>query len=315
MLMVLGCNFVKLYKLEDKLVKINISDESFPIDWGSSPKEVIGLISSYSEIIKIFNGKTFMVWRCWNGPRNQIPLILFHGGWGSWTHWLRVIPYLSKKRTIFAVDFPGMGSSSDFHQSDDGGSMSKLISKAIEKLMPGDQQYDLAGFSFGAVIGAKVAAIHGNKCRNFLIVGAAGFGKLHNIVDGIVIPSVDLNTREIDTIHKNNLRLLMLANEDSIDALAIYIHRQNIECGRFKSRRISKGESFINLIPKIKAKIGGIWGELDSTCRGLQAIIERKKIIQRHQPDCQFDLIEGCGHWVMYEKPREFVASLFKQLN
>ena len=294
---------------------MNTSDEALSIDWASAPKKVVEVISDHSEIIKIYDGKKFMVWRCWNGPRDQIPLILFHGGWGSWTHWLRVIPELIKKRTIFAVDFPGMGSSSDFHQSIDGGAMSRVVSKAVEKLIPDGHRYDLAGFSFGAVIGANVAAIHGNKCRNFVIIGAAGFGELHRIVDGIFIPEISLSTKEADAIHENNLKLLMLANLASIDALAIYIHRRNIECGRFKSRRISKGEAFIHFIPKIKAKIGGIWGELDSTGSGLEAILEREKIVQRYQPDCRFDIIKGCGHWVMYEKPEEFVGSLFRQLN
>lgn len=39
------------------------------------------------------------------------PLVLFHGGMGSWTHWARNIPALRSRFTIHAPDLPGCGDS------------------------------------------------------------------------------------------------------------------------------------------------------------------------------------------------------------
>ena len=64
----------------------------------------------------------------------------------------------------------------------------------------------------------------------------------------------------LDIIHKKNLSLLMLSDEQKIDDLAIYVHRKNIERGRFRSRKISLSSKFVENLPKIRAQIGGIWG-------------------------------------------------------
>src|SRR3546814_6277896 len=42
-----------------------------------------------------------MVWRLWGeGP----PLVLLHGGSGSWTHWFRNIPALARRYRVIAAD-------------------------------------------------------------------------------------------------------------------------------------------------------------------------------------------------------------------
>jgi pimeloyl-ACP methyl ester carboxylesterase len=33
---------------------------------------------------------------------------------------------------------------------------------------------------------------------------------------------------------------------------------------------------------------------------------ERVALFQRLQPGCPFEIIEGAGHWVMYERPDRF---------
>ena len=49
-----------------------------------------------------------MVWRAWGaGP----PLVLLHGASGSWTHWIRNVPELSRHYELWAADIPGLGDS------------------------------------------------------------------------------------------------------------------------------------------------------------------------------------------------------------
>lgn len=57
-----------------------------------------------------------IVWRKWGkGP----PLAFCsHGGSGSWTHWIRNIPVMSRNYSVYAVDLPGMGDSDPFSGED-----------------------------------------------------------------------------------------------------------------------------------------------------------------------------------------------------
>src|SRR5262245_36091801 len=53
-------------------------------------------------------GAGVMVWRLWGSGE---PLVLLHGGYGSWTHWIRAIPELSRHYELWVPDLPGLGAS------------------------------------------------------------------------------------------------------------------------------------------------------------------------------------------------------------
>ena len=55
-----------------------------------------------------------LTWRVW-GSQNiyKRPVVLLHGGFGAWNHWIRNIPLLEKDFNVLAVDLPGCGDSSD----------------------------------------------------------------------------------------------------------------------------------------------------------------------------------------------------------
>ena len=49
-------------------------------------------------------GAGSIVWRKWgSGP----PVIMCHGGSGSWTHWIKTIPVQSRTHTLWLPDLPG----------------------------------------------------------------------------------------------------------------------------------------------------------------------------------------------------------------
>ena len=68
-----------------------------------------------------------MVWHQWGeGP----PLIMLHGGSGSWRHWALNIRFLAKHYTLYVGDLPGLGDSADppipFSVDDFPGSVDQL---------------------------------------------------------------------------------------------------------------------------------------------------------------------------------------------
>lgn len=297
---------------------------AFDIDWRAPPADVVKAVAARAERLETpISGQTpgaAMVWHRWAGPPGRLPLVLVHGGWGAWTHWIRVIPALAARTTVLACDLPGLGASGDIGRPDSIAPVAETLADGIEALLGPDghqgyRRYDIAGFSFGGVAAAHAAVHLGRRCRSFTAIGAAGFGPLHYIVGGIQMPDPRLADTEIDAIHRNNLKLLMLADDDAIDPLALHIHRDNISRGRLRSRRISVSNALIEALDRIESRIGGIWGALDITGDGISAIEKRRDIFRAHQPDCPFDIIAGGGHWIMYEKPDAFSAALTRHLD
>ena len=52
-----------------------------------------------------------VVWHVWGQEHagNTTPLVLLHGGSGSWTHWVRNVQHLAQTRSVWALDLPGCG--------------------------------------------------------------------------------------------------------------------------------------------------------------------------------------------------------------
>jgi pimeloyl-ACP methyl ester carboxylesterase len=50
-------------------------------------------------------GDGTIVWRVWGAGE---PLLLLHGGSGSWTHWIRNIPELAQRFEVWVPDIPGL---------------------------------------------------------------------------------------------------------------------------------------------------------------------------------------------------------------
>ena len=104
----------------------------------------------------------------------------------------------------------------------------------------------------------------------------------------------------------------MMTDPASIDALAIYVHRRNLARARVRSRRISMSDSLARMLPRLRGRLMGIWGEHDVTAFG--QIEPRRRLFEGIQPGCPFRVIAGAGHWVMYESATEFNAALLDML-
>ena len=291
-----------------------MSDDTFPLDGTVPPADLISSLAKRATRKETPCGDGVMIWHCWEGPVERTPLIMLHGGWGSWTHWIKTIPALVSERTLYVADLPGMGDSAYIPEPHTAEVLSRIISDGVEVLLPPNQSYHVVCFSFGGVMGALMAERHGARCRSITLAGAAGFGDLHFVVNGIKVPDPSLHDAEIDNIHRENLKLLMFGDPKNIDPLALYIHRHNIARGRVRTRRISLSQGLLAVLPRIGSPIGGIWGSRDATGGGLPDILKRRDILRGYQSGCQFDIIRGAGHWVMYEAADRFNETLNRHL-
>jgi len=241
-----------------------------------------------------------MVWRIWgDGP----PLVLFHGGYGSWTHWIRNVLVLAREFTVIAPDLPGLGESATPPEPHTAEGLAAILVEGLDIVLPKDVAPHIAGFSFGGVLGGHVAAQLGDRLRALTIVGSNGLGLVRQPTTLERVPA-GAPVAEALAIHRHNLGVLMIADPSKIDELAVYIQSQNAPRGRVRSRRFSRTDTLARVLPLVKARLDGIWGERDATARS--HLEERARVVRSFQPGARFEVIAGAGHWAQYEAADRF---------
>ena len=245
-------------------------------------------------------GDGHMIWHVWGeGP----PLALLHGGYGSWTHWIRNVLPLSRSFAVAAPDLPGLGESAAPPEPHTAEGLAGIVVEGLDIVFRGQSRLHIAGFSFGGVLGGHVAAQLGDRVRTFTIVGSNGLGLVRQPTELRRLPE-GASEAEALAIARHNLAALMIADRGKIDELAVYIQAQNAPRGRVKSRRFSRADTLARALPLIKARIDGIWGERDATA--YPHLDDRARALRIVQPGARFEVIPGAGHWVQYEAADRF---------
>lgn len=242
-----------------------------------------------------------MVWRCWgSGP----PLVLLHGGYGSWRHWVRTIPALASRRTLLVADLPGLGDSDEVPDPVTPERVAAHVRHGIDELIGGGTPFDLVGFSFGSTIGGHIAALLGPRVEKLVLVGPGALGLTINPID-LLKSDASMPPAELRELLRVNLSRLMLANEGSVDDLAIRIQHENTTRARVKSRRFAATDTLGQALQRASPKrLFVVWGMLDAVARG--HFPEREAFFRALRNDVQIHLVPETGHWVAYEAPEAF---------
>ena len=266
-------------------------------------KSFVDGVAAEAVLIETPCGDGTMVWRIWGaGP----PLVLFHGGYGSWTHWIRNVLPLSRAFTVIAPDLPGLGESANPPEPHTAEGLARILVEGLDIVAPRRERLHLAGFSFGGVLGGHVAAQFGDRVRAFTVVGSNGLGLIRQPTDLQRVPP-GASGEEALAVHRHNLGALMIADAAKIDELAVYVQSTNAPRGRVRSRRFSRADTLVRALSLVTARLDGIWGGRDATA--YPHLDERARTLRSFQPEARFEVIDGAGHWVQYE-----AADLFNPL-
>lgn len=252
-----------------------------------------------------------MVWRLWDTSGGVAPVVvLFHGGAGSWRHWVRNIPVLMQTYRVLVPDLPGLGESDFPPNGEDAYAIATIVADGIDLIVGAGTGFDVVGFSFGGTMASCVGAIRGKQVRSVTIIGSAGVGALGSQVRLEKVRHLEGQERW-DT-HRINLNRLMIADPTKIDDLAIAIQDWNTVRSRLKTPAISRSGAILRAIDELQCPLNGMWGELDAPANPKGP--ERVATMRALKPDADIRLIPQTGHWAAYESPEWVNATLLEML-
>ena len=269
------------------------------------PEAFVADIASRAEIRRTPCGAGSLVWHIWGqGP----PLALLHGGYGSWTHWIRNVEPVAAHHRVLVPDLPGLGNSALPMDPDRPEASAEAVASGLLSLIGAEETVDIAGFSYGGLIGGLTAERLGARVRNLVLVGSGGLGVRRGAPIDLIAWRDLPDEAAKRAAHAENLAILMIADREDIDDLAVHLQVRNATRARLRSRALSRIPALRTAIPRTSAKLHGLWGERDITAQGV--LDEIRHLLKSLQAGSSFTVIRRAGHWVQYEAADEFNAAL-----
>jgi pimeloyl-ACP methyl ester carboxylesterase len=247
-----------------------------------------------------------LVWRAWGSGR---PVLLAHGGHGAWSHWIRNIDALARERTVWALDLPGLGESAD-PPGEDHEAIADVIASGLREVIRQDLPLDIVGFSFGGVVAAHLAAFHPELVRRLILVDTGGLDLPMGHIDVRGIRG--LADEERRAVLRANLLSLMLHDPASVDELALHLQATNGRRARIQAEKLVLPDKLLRILPRVSVQLDAIWGEND--CPHPDPTTQ-ETVLRRFQPELDFRVIPGAGHWAMYERPDAFNRTVLDLLS
>lgn len=256
------------------------------------------------------HGATRIAWHAWGDPGSE-PLVLLHGGSGSWTHWLRnVEPIAASGRRVIVPDLPGFGDSVAADGIVDADGMVEPVAAGLREVV-GAGAVDIVGFSFGGLLGGLLAAAHPDLVRRLVLAGAPALGM--RAPDLRLKDWRHLQAREArDQVHRDNMRVLMLHDPAAIDDEAVRLHAANLARDRVRQRRLARTDILARTLPTLGCRVDGIWGQFDQLYAG--RMDELRELLHGMPSFGELVLVPHAGHWVQFEQAPEFNDRLLRLL-
>jgi 2-hydroxy-6-oxonona-2,4-dienedioate hydrolase len=236
-------------------------------------------------------------------PAVNKPLVLLHGGSGSWTHWVRNVEHLSRFRTVWALDIPGFGDSSLPNGVSDADGLVPYVAEILSHTFA-REPVDVMGFSFGGMTAGLLAAAQPELINQLILIGAPGlgiFGK--ELPMRGMTPNMDQAAQR--KVHKHNLSVMMFKHAETVTDAVIDLQEANVARDRLRRRRIARTDVLARAQSSWLCPVHGVWGEADALY--LHTLQQVPKVLSKLT---SFKVVPEAGHWLMYERPDAFHAAV-----
>jgi pimeloyl-ACP methyl ester carboxylesterase len=231
-------------------------------------------------------------------------LVLFHGGMGSWKHWIRNIDALAARFTVHALDHPSYGDSAPVPRETTGAAYLDLFHALVLEAFPGGAPLRFAGFSFGAAIAANLARRLGPRVTHLALVSPGGFpARRFGERPVRSYREAGDDERLFREVCRHNLLVNMLSDPAGVTEEAVDIQVECVRRTRFDSRKVSGGGTLLGDLAQLRCRLRLLWGERDdSPFRPAELLIGE---IRAAVGQLDLHRIPRAGHWSAYENAPE----------
>lgn len=276
----------------------------------TDPEAAIPEVESPARRFETPCGTGRMMWRKWGAGR---PVLLLHGGSGSWLHWLANVSVLARRYTVWAPDMPGFGDSDLPPQPYSLDAYAAVVAGGLQSLVSDAVRLDIVGFSFGGGVAVRLARLLDGRFHHMILSGVnflppSGLRRKPASLRRIEDPVERINAL------RHNLQAMLIADERNIDDLALHLYSLDAERRRAPRVPFSGFAGVRDYLPeaRVQGQLAVISGADDQVIgHGSKAQAEALRSLR---PDARYQALEGAGHWVMYEAAERYNEALLAAL-
>lgn len=249
------------------------------------------------------------------GANTSPSLVLLHGFTGTNRSWDEVAPRFAKNYFVVMPDLPGHGQSSRFPPGRMGvGPTAEAIAKIVGGMRAAEaKKTALVGYSLGGRVSLELASRHPELLNCLVLEGTS---------PGIQGPA-ERNARQMsdekraDEIERDGLESFV----DRWEKIPLFATQGSLpESKRKHTREVRLSNKARGLAASLRqagpGKMQPLWDKLRTLRIPVLLIVGRRdskyleiaRSMRTRIPSCTVAVVEGAGHCVHLERPREFAA-------
>lgn len=241
------------------------------------------------------------------------PLVLIHGGFGSWKHWHANIGPLAQRHTVFAIDLPGFGASCNAAPDSSIEQLAQPVVQAIGAMcatLPPALRGEppaIAAFSFGTAVAVTIAQMAPDAVRSLLLVNPPGLGPVSPEVKAIQARAAETaRALGLRAGLEITLRELMVYDPALATPAALDLLEDCVRHTRFVSRTLSRSVHLRPMLAALAMPVHVALGENDPHQR--HELPQRCAWLEHDLGKGGVSVFAGTGHWLQYEQAARFNA-------
>ena len=267
---------------------------------------------NHDEIEKTYLSISDVKIYCERIENDKPPLVLIHGFLSSTYTFNRMIPLLKNHFSILAIDLPGFGrseKSTTFRYTYTN--YAKLVVECMRHF--GIQKASIAGHSMGGQIGLNIANLYPNMVDKLVLICSSGYLKRakSSLIFYSYLPFFSffakrlIQKREVKEELKNVLFNHTLINDEMMREFSMPLKDRNFHKSLIRLLRHREGDLETEVLKRITTEALLIWGKEDKIVPYEIGLKLRNEL-----PNSSMTALDGCGHLITFEKPKEVVEKI-----